>query len=412
MRKEQLFPALSSPLINTAMRVSGGVVRLIGTLAFAKYLAPQDYVFLVTTINTLLIASLFAGGEVHVAIMRQCIRDEEQVTRGTIAQIAQSAWPYYLLSCAGIVVFAAVSASGTTVGVVLVVLLVTEYLSSEYQRALVLNRRQIRATFLFLMRNALWLPVPMALGALCASLTLEAIFLSWMLGSLASTFLGLMWVPHSNLSGRGQGLQRLVAVRTGLKYVCSSFITRSWSVVDKWYVMAFIDPVTGAKYAFLSTLLNVIPAVLIPLTIDYAKPHLLMIDKASRRVKRLAVSRLRLITYALVAFLCLVMVLLAPHFGTLANVKLSIFEHTFLIVAVSSCSRCINLTEGTILYAAAQDDQNLKSAVIATAISVLCGLLLWWSSSAISVLYSLAVAPAVAAYMKALSVQRHLSNSI
>lgn len=412
MRKEQLFQMLSSPLMNTAMRVSGGVVRLIGTLAFAKYLAPQDYVFLVTTINTLLIASLFAGGEVHVAIMRQSVRDEEQVTRGTIAEIAESAWPYYLLSCAGMVVFATLSAAGTTVGIVLVALLVTEYLSSECQRALVLNSRQIRATFLFLLRNALWLPAPMALGALFANLTLEAVFLSWMSGSLVSMLLGLMWVPHSNLSGRGQPLQRLVAVKTGLKYLCSSFITRSWSVVDKWYVMAFIDPVTGSKYAFLSTLLNVIPAVLIPLTIDYAKPHLLRLDTASQHVQRLAVTRLRLITYSLVAFLCVVVVLSAPHFGALANVKLSIMEHTFLIVAVSSCSRCINLTEGTILYAAAQDDQNFRSAVIATAISFLCGVLLWWSSSAISVLYSLAVAPAVAAYVKALAVQRHLRNLI
>ncbi|GGI29182.1 lipopolysaccharide biosynthesis protein [Bradyrhizobium guangdongense] len=253
-------PAVAALVATLFLRVLTLASRFLLSLLLARMLSPSDMGEYGLLTAALAFALLAVGLEFYSYTYREMVPASPERRTRIIAD--QAALGGMALFAVGLVV-AGVVAAGAFPGRLapwFLIILVTEHVSLEATRILIITSRPIRAYVGVFLRGGVWVYVIAAIMfAAPSTRTLEAVLVSWALGGMAAigfSAIALSDLPWRGLHGYRPDWQR---IRDGLQTARPFMLTAGSalviSYVDRFVIDQFVGRDALGIYTFYSTIL-------------------------------------------------------------------------------------------------------------------------------------------------------------
>ena len=397
----------SKSLLNTAIRLSFGALRLLFLVLASEGLSDSDYVALITIFSTVQVAVTLIGGEVHIDLTRMLmIGRRPKSCFELFFYYYSAAVPYYIIGFMVCLLFLWLAPFPAGVASMIVLAFVLEYLSTELGRLLIALRRPVGATLIIVSRQGLWVLPAIYIFFAGAGLSLENVLALWLGGLALSVIYGGKRLISESSNWERESL-RLVdakfsnrdARNVGQKYLLSTLLVRLWSAADKWLVAAFFLESQAAAYAFYFSIMNVAPAIVGPAVLEIARPFMVEKNHNYRSTMKALHGRGVVLACTLLALLVIILMISILSFYEIRD---PINNAGLLLVAAGSAIfRVINMAHGQVYFSAGLDLVNTKACVlgtlIAAVVAAVVGMMVGWGWA----VWFAVMAPALVIYLRA-----------
>jgi O-antigen/teichoic acid export membrane protein len=253
-------PAVAGTMSALILRALTLVSRFLLSLLLARMLSPAEMGEYGLLTATLAFALLGVGLEFYSYTLRELVpATPEQRARIIADQMALGAAAFLAVA---VVVVGAIAAGSFPVRLApwFLVILITEHVSLEATRILIITSRPVRAYIGVFLRGGIWVyAIALLMFAAPTTRTLEAVLISWALGgmlSIAFSALSLSDLPWHQLKGYRPDLK---SIREGLRTARPFMLTAAGalvvSYVDRFVIDAFVGREALGVYTFYSTIL-------------------------------------------------------------------------------------------------------------------------------------------------------------
>ncbi|MCK1452495.1 oligosaccharide flippase family protein [Bradyrhizobium sp. 35] len=372
-------PAVAGTVAALVLRALTLASRFLLSLLLARMLSPAEMGEYGLLAATLAFALLAVGLEFYSYTLRELVPATperrariiaDQMTLGTAALVA-----------VGIAVAVAISVGSFPARLApwFIVILVTEHISLEATRILIITGRPVRAYIGVFLRGGIWVyAIAVLMFVLPSMRTLETVLVWWALGGVASivfSAFSLSELPWRELRGYVPDLQN---IREGLWTARPFMLTAAGalviSYVDRFVIDAFVGRDALGIYTFYSTILIGLLSLGSSVSHQFL-PKVIAGYAAGREAYRTA---LRSFFWSMLALVCATMILSTFAMGPmLALLGLSTYAASigvFYAMLPGIFLRMLADVPSYALYAARSDKYllfcNLGSAAVSTLLNV------------------------------------------
>jgi O-antigen/teichoic acid export membrane protein len=253
-------PAIAGTIAALVLRALTLASRFLLSLLLARMLSPAEMGQYGLLTAALAFALLVVGLEFYSYTLRELVpATPERLVRIIADQIALG---LAALLAIAIIVLGAVAAGAFPAALALwfLVILVTEHVSLEATRILIITWRPVRAYIGVFLRGGIWVyPIALLMFAVPSSRTVETVLICWGLGGVLSiTFsaLSLSYLPWRALKGYRPDLKNIgQGLRTARPFMLTAAGALVISYVDRFVIAAFVGDEALGIYTFYSTIL-------------------------------------------------------------------------------------------------------------------------------------------------------------
>lgn len=372
-------PAVAGTVAALVLRALTLASRFLLSLLLARMLSPAEMGEYGLLAATLAFALLAVGLEFYSYTLRELVPATPERRARIIAD--QMVLGAAALVAVAIGAAAAIAAGSfpTRLAPWFIVILVTEHISLEATRILIITGRPVRAYIGVFLRGGIWVyAIAVLMFASPSMRTLETVLVWWALGGVASivfSAFSLSELPWRELRGYGPDLKN---IREGLWTARPFMLTAAGalviSYVDRFVIDAFVGRDALGIYTFYSTILIGLLSLGSSVSHQFL-PKVIAGYAAGREAYRTA---LRSFFWSMLALVCATMILSTFGMGPmLALLGLSTYAASigvFYAMLPGIFLRMLADVPSYALYAARSDKYllicNLGSAVVATLLNV------------------------------------------
>ncbi|MGY4364321.1 O-antigen/teichoic acid export membrane protein [Bradyrhizobium sp. LB1.3] len=372
-------PAVAGAVVAVILRTLTLVSRFLLSLLLARMLSPGEMGEYGLLTAALAFALLAVGLEFYSYTLRELVPATperrariiaDQMVLGTAALVAVGI---------GVAVAIAVGSFPARLAPWFIVILITEYISLEATRILIVTWRPVRAYIGVFLRGGIWVyAIAVLMFAAPSMRTLETVLVWWAAGGVASiVFSGfsLSELPWRELKGYQPDHKNIrEGLRTARPFMLTAAGALVISYVDRFVIDAFVGRDALGIYTFYSTILIGLLSLGSSVSHQFL-PKVIAGYAAGREAYRTA---LRSFFWSMLALICATMILSGFAMGPmLALLGLSTYASSigvFYAMLPGISLRMLADVPSYALYAARSDTYllicNLGSAVVSTLLNV------------------------------------------
>jgi len=370
----QLF---SDRLINLSLRGLTILLKFVLSILIIKELSLEDYGIFGLFQSSIIILSFIVGFDFYTFSSREILKkDAKPVNYYFTNQLVFHLFAYivilplsYFIFYSGIIDF--------KYFVLFILILVSEHLSQEIYRILIILNKSVIATTVLFFRSGLWIiALYIVWNQNYLSKSIDSILILWLIGAIISVILGFNFLNLKKLK-KLDVKWILLGVKVALPFFIGTIFYKLIEFSGRYFLIFFYGESEVGVFTFFTSIANILFVFVQTIVIIERYPKLIEAKEKGKELflVSLKVFNKEIIQYSMAGFV-LSIVFIYPLLWFLDKIELFESFISYIILLISSLMFCLSFISHYALYSYKRDFYILKATTFGLMINLVMSFLL------------------------------------